>query len=78
MVHPKPKDPARQAFYGWLIGKPYDVAALPAIVAAFEAFKRDPQAPLPDVPFQMLTALPLTKQHWAAIAEKAVTLRLNG
>ena len=79
MVHPKPKDPARQAFYGWLIGKPYDVAALPAIVAAFEAFKRDPQAPLPDVPFQMLTALPLTKQHWAAIAEKAgwQMLRMN-
>ena len=40
MVHPKPADAARRAFYGWLIGKPYDLAALPAEIAAFEAWKR--------------------------------------
>ena len=44
MVHPKPADEGRKAFYGWLIGKPYDVAALPAEIAAFEAWKRDPEA----------------------------------
>jgi 60 kDa SS-A/Ro ribonucleoprotein len=79
MVHPKPKQASREALYGWLIGKPHDVAALPDLVRAFEAFKRDAQAPLPDVPFQMLTALPLTKQHWAAIAERAGwhMLRMN-
>ncbi len=42
MVHPKPKSATREAFFAWIIGKPYDVAALPQIVAEFEAFKRDP------------------------------------
>ena len=79
MVHPKPANAEREAFYAWLIGKPYDVAALPAIVQAFETFKRDHTAPLPDVPFQMLTALPLSKEHWAAIGRKAgwQMLRMN-
>jgi 60 kDa SS-A/Ro ribonucleoprotein len=79
MVHPKPADKGREALYAWLIGKPHDVAALPEIVQAFEAFKRDPQANVPDVPFQMLTALPLTKEHWAAIGRKAGwhMLRMN-
>ncbi len=79
MVHPKPVDPSREALYGYLIGKPYDVAALPDVVTAFEAFKHDASAPVPDVPFQMLTALPLTKEHWAAIGRKAGwhMLRMN-
>ncbi|WP_374628791.1 RNA-binding protein [Pannonibacter indicus] len=68
MVHPKPQDAARAAFYAWAIGKPYDVSALPAPVAAFEAFKRDTSLPLPPVPFQMLTSLPLTKEQWAEVA----------
>lgn len=51
MVHPRPKDATRKAFYGWLIGRPYDVAALPAQIAAFEAWKQDSTLPLPPVPF---------------------------
>ena len=79
MVHPKPADAGRRALYGWLIGKPYDVAALPAAATAFEVFKRDPSAPVPDVPFQMLTALALTREHWAAIGRGAgwQMLRMN-
>ena len=79
MVHPKPRDASRAALYAWLIGKPYDVAALPQIVRDFEQFKRDPKAAVPDVPFQMLTALPLTRKHWAAIGRKAGwhMLRMN-
>jgi 60 kDa SS-A/Ro ribonucleoprotein len=79
MVHPKPAGASREALYGYLIGKPYDVAALPEIASAFERFKRDPSAPVPDVPFQMLTALPLTGEHWAAIGRKAGwhMLRMN-
>lgn len=79
MVHPKPAEASREALYAWLIGKPHDAAKLPEIVTAFETFKRDSSAPLPDVPFQMLTSLPLTKQHWASIAEKAGwhMLRMN-
>ena len=41
---------------------------LPPVVRAFEAFKKGEGA-LPDVPFEMLTALELTKEHWSAIAK---------
>ncbi len=71
MVHPKPKSATRAALYGYLIGKPHDVLALPELVKAFEAFKRDPSLPVPAVPFQMLTAMPLTREHWVQIAETA-------
>lgn len=68
MVHPKPRDAERTALYAWAIGRPYDVAALPEPVAAFEAFKRDTGLPLPAVPFQMLTSLGLSKEQWAQVA----------
>jgi 60 kDa SS-A/Ro ribonucleoprotein len=71
MVHPKPASASREALYGYLIGKPHDVSALPDVVKAFEAFKRDPSLPVPEVPFQMLTSLPLTKEHWVQVAETA-------
>ena len=71
MVHPRPGSPGRQALYAYLIGKPYDVSALPTLAQAFEAFKRDPSLPVPAVPFQMLTALELTPAHWVEIAETA-------
>jgi 60 kDa SS-A/Ro ribonucleoprotein len=79
MVHPKPGSKTREAFYGYLIGKPYDVLALPEVAQALEAFKRNPELDPPDVPFQMLTALPLTKEHWAQIGRKAgwQMLRMN-
>jgi 60 kDa SS-A/Ro ribonucleoprotein len=95
MVHPKPADAWRAAWFAWLLGKPFDEAALPPATQAFERFKRalregadasPPGCPkgsyrgaqhegalaseLPDVPFQMLTALDLTTAHWAAIARK--------
>jgi 60 kDa SS-A/Ro ribonucleoprotein len=68
MVHPRPHDAWRAAFFAWLIGKPYDAAALPPAVRDFEAYKRDRNAALPEVPFQMLTALDLTAADWAALA----------
>lgn len=68
MVHPKPGDPARRAFYGWLIGKPYDVDYLPAPIAAFEAWKQDRSRPLPQVPFEWLTAFPLSAEQWGELA----------
>lgn len=71
MVHPKPKSAAREALYGYLIGRPHDYALLPDAVKEFEAFRRDPSLPVPAVPFQMLTSLPLTKEHWAEIARTA-------
>lgn len=81
MVHPAPKTAEQRAFYGWLIGKPYDVAALPAEIAAFEAWKRDPCGPLPPVPFEWLTAFPLTAEQWADQARRmgwhALRINLN-
>ena len=79
MVHPKPVSPERQALYAYLIGKPFDVALVPEAVRAFEAFKRDATRPVPDVPFQLLTAQPLTTEHWQAIAKTAgwQMLRMN-
>jgi len=81
MVHPKPADAARKAFYGWLIGRPYDVAALPAEIAAFEAWKQDRTQPLPPVPFEWLTAFPLSAKQWAELAGRfgwqALRMNLN-
>jgi 60 kDa SS-A/Ro ribonucleoprotein len=57
MVHPKPKSAARAGAL-WLPDRQAarSVLALPELVKAFEAFKRDPSLPVPAVPFQMLTA----------------------
>ena len=41
MVHPKPDEAWRAAWFAWLIGKPVDEAALPPITQAFERFKRE-------------------------------------
>lgn len=79
MVHPRPAEPWREAFFARLIGKPYDEAALPPITRAFEAWKRDPAGATPEVPFQMLTALNLDAGQWAEIARRGSwqTVRMN-
>lgn len=71
MTHPKPATAEREALFGWLIGREVDAEALPDIVKAFEAFKADPSGEVPDVPFQMLTALELGRREWTAIARRA-------
>lgn len=68
MVHPKPAEAWRAAWFAWLIGKPHDEAALPPATQAFERFKRDATGEPPDVPFQMLTALGMTPAQWAQVA----------
>jgi 60 kDa SS-A/Ro ribonucleoprotein len=70
MVHPKPGDPERDAFFAWIIGRPCDVALLPQAVQDWMAFKETGKGPVPDVPFQMLTQLDLSAQQWARIARK--------
>ena len=74
MVHPKPKDPNREALFGYFIGGDYDADALPDLVRTFEAFKKgevNARGEVPDVPFQMLTALELGTEEWTAIARRA-------
>ena len=74
MVHPKPAEAWRAAWFAWLIGRPFDEAALPPITQAFERFKRataqGEAAEVPDVPFQMLTALTLTSAQWGQVARQ--------
>jgi 60 kDa SS-A/Ro ribonucleoprotein len=78
MVHPKPVEPWRAAWFAWLIGRPYDEAALPPVTLAFERFKRehskaqfDPVVgDVPDLPFQMLSSLDLSAAQWVQIARK--------
>lgn len=79
MVHPKPADARHQAFYGYLIGRPYEAGQLPEVIAQFEEFKTGTSQNVPDVPFTMLTALPLKDEHWVEIARNASwqTLRMN-
>jgi 60 kDa SS-A/Ro ribonucleoprotein len=71
MVHPKPATASRAALYGYLIGQPHKAEDLPEIVKQFEAFKAGESKIAPDVPFQMLTSLPLGAEDWKAIARNA-------
>jgi 60 kDa SS-A/Ro ribonucleoprotein len=71
MVHPTPLTKSREALYGYFIGREHDAEALPQVVRHFETFKAGDRAELPDVPFQMLTALELGKAEWTAIARRA-------
>src|SRR5581483_3713051 len=71
MVHPHPQTPAREALYGWFIGRDHNVDVLPGVVRQFEQYKAGDRSELPNVPFQMLTALDLGTAEWTAIARHA-------
>ncbi|MEW6261448.1 MAG: TROVE domain-containing protein [Thermodesulfobacteriota bacterium] len=71
MVHPKPKTKIREAFYGYLVGREFDPELLPDLVRHYEKFKQDLSGPMPDVPFEMLTALELGPREWKEIARNA-------
>ncbi|MBK0010992.1 VWA domain-containing protein [Stenotrophomonas sp. S41] len=79
MVHPKPASAERKALYAWIVGRPYDEAQLPALVQAYEAFKRDPRGLPPDLPFQYFSTLPLDAAQWSALARSASwqSMRMN-
>jgi 60 kDa SS-A/Ro ribonucleoprotein len=71
MVHPRPVSPSRAALYGYLVGRPVDIDALPQVVREFERFKRDPKGEPPAAPLEMLAGLPLDPTQWAALARRA-------
>jgi 60 kDa SS-A/Ro ribonucleoprotein len=79
MVHPKPETPRRSAFYGYMLGRPHAADALPELVSQFEQFKAGSSGEVPDLPFTMLSALPLKPEHWKDIAKNASwqTTRMN-
>jgi 60 kDa SS-A/Ro ribonucleoprotein len=79
MVHPKPASPKREAFYGYMLGRSYDANALPKLVMQFEQFKAGEALDVPDLPFMLLSALPLSQKDWVSIAKNASwqTTRMN-
>src|SRR6185436_18276460 len=79
MVHPKPAGAQREAFYGYMLGRSYDANALPKLVMQFERFKAGQDLELPDLPFMLLSALPLSRKDWVGIAKNASwqTTRMN-
>jgi len=79
MVHPKPATKEREALYAWLLGRTVAPDALPGAVRAFEDFKAKRTERVPEVPFQMLTALDLGAREWREIARQAPwqTTRMN-
>jgi len=70
MVHPKPASAEREALFAWIVGRPCNLARLPQALQDWIAFRETGKGPVPDVPFQMLTQLELSPQHWARIARK--------
>ena len=79
MVHPKPDSPVREAFYAYMIGRSYNADALPKLVMQFEQFKAGEGLEVPDLPFMLLSALPLSQKDWVEIAKNASwqTTRMN-
>lgn len=71
LVHPKPSSASRSAMFAYLLDKQPVDGDLSELVKQFESFKKDMSKEIPDVPFQMLTALPLTDDHWKKIAKNA-------
>jgi len=71
MVHPKPADTEREALFAYFIGRDIDADKLPEIVKKFEQFKAGDTSEVPNVPFQMLTVLPLGTKEWSEIARTA-------
>jgi 60 kDa SS-A/Ro ribonucleoprotein len=70
MVHPKAENRSRNALYGYLLDKEYDGRSLPKLVKRLE---------IPDLPFRMLTHLPLNTEQWTQIAKNMpwTALRMN-
>jgi 60 kDa SS-A/Ro ribonucleoprotein len=71
MVHPVPGSKTREALYGYLIGRACEESLLPEAVRSFEAYKAGSTKTVPEVPFQMLTALHLGQSEWVEIAKNA-------
>lgn len=71
MVHPKPKDEKRSAFYAYLLGKKYSTEALPPLLQHYEDFKNGKTKEVPRVDFRYLSALDLDPGVWKAIAGNA-------
>lgn len=86
MVHPKAKTAVHDALFGYMVGKvkpgneKFDL--LPYVVKNFELWKANRDiAEVPQVPFELLTAQPLSKEQWKRIFQNGgwhfVRMNLN-
>jgi len=72
LSRPKPETGStREALYGYICGRDYNFEALPQVVQDFENYKKGTSKKVPDVEFQMLTALDLGTKEWTEIAKNA-------
>lgn len=82
-LHVKPTTVGHEAIFGYLSGsKKLDDARkelLPDELKQLFAFRANPDAPCPRLPFQLLTSQNLTEAHWKQIAASASwqTTRMN-
>lgn len=76
----RPTSKQRSALYAHLAGKEkgffegedfVTAESLPALVAAYEAFRVSPAGEIPNAPFEMLLGLQLSPDDWKAVAAKA-------
>lgn len=80
MVHPKPKDEPTSMVYAYLTGKEVLAkGALPQLLQDYMVFREDQTKPMPNLNFQFLSSLPLTKEQWTQLCLKSTynTLRMN-
>lgn len=80
MARVRPTTRERSALYAHLAGKEkgffngedfVTAESLPALVAAYEAFRVSPVGEIPNAPFEMLLGLQLSPDDWKAVAAKA-------
>lgn len=78
MVHPKPQEAWRAALFAWLIGKPFETAALPPATQSLLRFRAE-GGELPEVPFLLLSNETLNTAQWAELAGRMSwqALRMN-
>ncbi|HWM67583.1 MAG TPA: hypothetical protein VNO35_13435 [Steroidobacteraceae bacterium] len=70
MVHPKPKDTTREAFYGWLLGKPFETDRLPSALQSFIRYPSDRSVVVcPDVSGSMHSAVTEARRGTTSIVQ---------
>jgi 60 kDa SS-A/Ro ribonucleoprotein len=78
LSHPRPKDPQRDALYGYLTDKLKDkqLEALPPLLRDVLDFREAAKVgdsadfPVPNVPFNMIDSVPLTPAQWGMLFER--------
>jgi 60 kDa SS-A/Ro ribonucleoprotein len=77
LTHPRPETRERAALFAHLLGKETTklggetivvATALPPVVAAYEAFRKEPKGDVPKVPFEMVEGLDLSVEQWQELA----------